>query len=225
MDAVQSGTIHLSRMDQASGEAATYSVRVAKGERLRVTETAGVIDPDLRRANGQAVVPVVTRFAPPASTSASPSPSPSASASASASVGRNTSSAPPPVRRPEPQTIFNNWNKGGVGNSPIAPTVFAIDTPLFVTYLNTYHYNFGRGARAGTIALRHEDGTVYGPWQSQGLLSSGAPDGTWEVRPNVVIKPGRYTVIDSNPNTWSQNAESRGRGFVDLRGSLEPIRR
>ena len=119
---------------------------------------------------------------------------------------------------PKPQTIFTNWNISGVTSGPTAPTVFETLYPLRITYVNTYHYHFGRGAHAGTIALRHSDGTLYGPWQAHGVLSSGAPDGTWEVRPNIVIKPGTYTVVDSNPATWSQNPSSGGRGFAEVHG-------
>lgn len=129
---------------------------------------------------------------------------------------------PPPAAPAQPRTVFNNWNIGGVGSGPVAPTVFELATPLRLTYLNTYHYHFGRGAPAGTIALRHADGTVLGPWQTRGVLSSGAPDGTWEVTLDVVLKPGRYTVLDSSPSTWSQNAESGGRGFADVRGQPLP---
>ncbi|MBL8301771.1 MAG: hypothetical protein JNM26_03270 [Ideonella sp.] len=100
--------------------------------------------------------------------------------------------------------------------------MFELATPLRLTYLNTYHYHFGRGAPAGTIALRHADGTVLGPWQTRGVLSSGAPDGTWEVTLDVVLKPGLYTVLDSSPSTWSQNAESGGRGFAEVRGQPLP---
>lgn len=117
------------------------------------------------------------------------------------------------------RTIFSNWNIARVYNAPRKPTVFSTRSPLRVTYVNTYHYNSGNGARAGSIALRHADGTVYGPWKARGVLSSGAPDGTWEVTPGVLIKPGRYTVIDSDPATWSQNQESGGCGFSEVRGT------
>ena len=129
---------------------------------------------------------------------------------------------PPPAAPEKATTLVSNWNIGGVTSGPVAPTVFDLSRPLRLTYLNTYHYHFGRGAPAGTIALRHADGTVYGPWQSRGVLSSGAPDGTWEVRPDVVLNPGRYMVLDGNPATWSQNPESGGRGFAEVRGLPVP---
>jgi hypothetical protein len=136
-----------------------------------------------------------------------------------APVKSSGSPAPAPVAA---KTIFNIWNIEGVASGPTAPTIFHTPTALRLTYLNTYHYHHGRGAPAGTIGLRHSDGTVYGPWRATGVLSSGAPDGTWEVRPNVVLKPGSYTVLDSDPPSWSHNASSRGRGFVEVRGVAVP---
>ena len=118
------------------------------------------------------------------------------------------------------QKVFTNWNIGGVLSGPSAPTVFQTRYPLTVTYVNTYHFHDGRGSPAGTIALRHTDGTVYGPWRTTGVISSGAPDGTWEARPNELIKPGTYTVVDSDPATWSQNPESRGQGFCEVQGAI-----
>ena len=84
--------------------------------------------------------------------------------------------------------------------------------------MHNYHY-FNNGKLPGTIALRHDDGTMYGPWQAQGAAGYGnVPNGYWVVRPNIEIKPGRYTVIDSDKPTWSYNAQSKGSGFVEIRG-------
>ena len=125
---------------------------------------------------------------------------------------------PAPASAAKPQVIFSNWNTGGVGVGPTVPTTFAIDRPLRVTYVNSYHYNSGRGTKAGTLALRHSDGLLYGPWRVRGSVASGVPEGLWECEPGVVLKPGTYTVVDSEPATWSQNGQSGGRGFVEVRG-------
>jgi hypothetical protein len=34
----------------------------------------------------------------------------------------------------------------------------------------------------------------------------------------VTVPAGRYTVIDSDPGTWSQNADSGGEGHVIVHG-------
>jgi hypothetical protein len=122
------------------------------------------------------------------------------------------------VQPPKPQVIFNNWNTGGVGVGPTVATTFKIDRPARVTYLNSYHYNYGRGTKTGTLALRHSDGTLYGPWTVKGSTASGAPNGLWETEPGVVLKPGAYTVIDSDPSTWSNNGQSGSCGFAEVRG-------
>jgi hypothetical protein len=63
LEAVQTGTIHLSRVDQANGQVATYVVPVVTGERLQMTTTPGIVAPELLRANGKAIAPVITHIA------------------------------------------------------------------------------------------------------------------------------------------------------------------
>ena len=43
----------------------------------------------------------------------------------------------------------------------------------------------------------------------------------WVVKPNIVLPPGIYTILDSSPATWSQNAQSRGCGFSVVLGVPE----
>jgi len=131
----------------------------------------------------------------------------------------------PPAEQPQ-QTlpsvsdpvIYFNGNIAGVQNRPQRETAFNVDAAHRVTFIYTYHY-FNQGAKPGTIALRHSDGTVYGPWQAAGAVGQGGVQNAyWFVRPDVEIKPGHYTVIDSDPATWSHNAGSSGCGFVEIRG-------
>jgi len=180
------------------------------------------------------------------------------------------------------ETIFNNRNNGAVVNTPTQPTTFTINSSYAVTYLNTYHWNFGRGTtKAGTLSLRRSDGTIYGPWQATGIKSAaplvlgiartgpkatitwttgrlqqansaagpyadltsalspyeitpstgakffrlaaasgtgGVTNAVWECRPGAFIPAGTYTVVDSDPATWSQNGASGGQGFAEVRG-------
>jgi len=114
--------------------------------------------------------------------------------------------------------IYTNGNIAGVQNNPTREATFTIDATHRVTFIYTYHY-FNSGKLPGTIALRHSDGTVYGPWQSAGALGQGGVQNAyWFVRPNVEIKAGSYTVVDSDKATWSQNSGSSGAGFVEIRG-------
>ena len=81
--------------------------------------------------------------------------------------------------------IYTNTNIGAVYNSPSAPTQFTIATPHLISYVFTYHWNDRRGsAQAGSIGLRHSNGTVYGPWAATGTPGQGGvPNAGWEVRP------------------------------------------
>jgi hypothetical protein len=118
------------------------------------------------------------------------------------------------------QNIFNNMNIGGVANGPTSPTIFTIARPFQITLIMDYHWNSGRGQPGGTIGLRSGAGRLYGPWKV--LTTSGqggAPNVNWTARPYVVIPAGNYTVVDSAPATWSQNAESRGQGFSMVQGA------
>lgn len=114
--------------------------------------------------------------------------------------------------------IFNNMNTARVYNGPTSPTVFTINQPQTITYIMNYHY-FNRGAMPGTIALRHSDGTVYGPWQATGKPGQGGvANALWEVAPNTGIKAGTYTVMDSDPGTWSRNQGSGEAGNTVIKG-------
>lgn len=115
--------------------------------------------------------------------------------------------------------IFNNGNIGGVANGPTQATAFTINQAHFITTIENYHWNNGRGARGGTIALRSSSGAVYGPWAvTTSGGQGGAPNVGWSCSPNVVIPAGTYTVVDSDPATWSQNSESGARGFSRISG-------
>lgn len=135
----------------------------------------------------------------------------------------------PPPSRPKPPTggterdVLNNGNTGGVSNSPTRPTRVTFDRPYVVTYVMTYHWNYGRGARPGTVGLQAANGQMYGPWRMNGLPGQGGvPNAVWECRPNVVVPAGTYTVIDSDPATWAQNAQSGGAGFAIVKGYPVP---
>lgn len=123
----------------------------------------------------------------------------------------------------EAKEIFNNWNTGGVGNNPSCSPSFTISEPYMITYVDTYHWNSGSGtATVGTIGLKKDDGTVYGPWNVETTPGQGGvPNANWIAHPNEVIPAGTYEVIDSDPASWSQNSESNGCGFSKVEGYPE----
>lgn len=118
----------------------------------------------------------------------------------------------------EETTVFSNSNIAGVLSNPPEPTTFELVSPTTITYLMDYHY-FNGGTPPGTIALRHNDGTVYGPWQTEGRIGQGGgADAYWEVWPMVTLPAGTYTVVDSSPSTWSWNSQSDNQGITIIKG-------
>lgn len=102
-----------------------------------------------------------------------------------------------------------------VYNGPTAPTVFTLESQMRISRIRTYHWNHGQGMTPGSISLRDSAGNTYGPWQAYGEPGmGGVPDAYWVVEPDVVLPPGRYEVVDSDPSTWSQNSDTGGRGVT-----------
>lgn len=110
--------------------------------------------------------------------------------------------------------LFDIGDWDGVASGPPNPAMFVVPDGSWyrITSISTYHYNWGGGASPGTLALEDALGHVYGPWTADGL--SGNLD--WFVRPDAVIGPGTYTVIDSNPATWSYTTRSGNAGHTRI---------
>ncbi len=129
------------------------------------------------------------------------------------------SQAPSPSPSTKGNVIFNNGNTGGVYNNPSRATTFTLRAPHVITLITNYHWNNGRGATPGTIALRGSDGRTYGSWRTSGSPGQGGvPNAYWNAAPNVTLPAGTYTVVDSNPATWAQNSESGGAGHTKIEG-------
>ncbi len=124
--------------------------------------------------------------------------------------------------------VFSNENIGGVSNGGTSPS-FTLAAPTLIAFVQTYHWNNGSGTvTTGTISLTDGDGHTYGPWQTEGLVGSGAPNAYWRAAVYDVLPAGTYTVVDSEPATWAQNEESSGLGHTLVRtktygGSYTPI--
>jgi hypothetical protein len=118
------------------------------------------------------------------------------------------------------QVLFNNTNTGGVLNGG-GSSVFVLNSPTTITQVQTYHWNFGRGSRPGSIELRSQNGRYSFP-AAGSSGQGGAPNVNWVANFNVTVPAGTYAVVDSDPSTWSQNSLSQGRGFVIVRGFAAP---
>ena len=114
------------------------------------------------------------------------------------------------------QKIFDNGNIYGVTNGPVSPTKFILNKDTYITRIENYHY-FNNGKLPGIITLMNEKGKVFGPWLATGTPGQGGVQNAyWVVRPNRILPAGTYTVIDSDPSTWSTNAQSANKGFTTV---------
>lgn len=112
--------------------------------------------------------------------------------------------------------IFNNGNGLAIDGGGTPPS-FEVANEIKVAEVTTYHDTASTpGLQAGTITLKGEDGKTYGPFQSTGSNGQGGDaNAYWIVKPeNVVLPPGRYTIIDSDPQSFAQNAKSGGVGMA-----------
>lgn len=155
---------------------------------------------------------------PPAFKPGTPAQSPPAAAPAPAKpVAQQPTKPVEPAKKPDP-AIFDTFNTASVGNNPTVPTMFTLRGSYVITQIMTYHWNNGRGMAPGTIALKGQTGKIYGPWPAKATAGSGAQNVFWTVNPNVRVPAGTYTVVDSDPVTWSMNGASENRGFAQILG-------
>lgn len=112
-----------------------------------------------------------------------------------------------------------NMNGAAVDDGGVAPK-FPVSTTITAAYVTTYHYNSGTGTAApGTLGLKRlEDNKVFGPWPAYGLPGSGlTPNLFWSVNlGGLVLEPGTYEILDSDPSTWSSNAITSGEGMSQV---------
>jgi hypothetical protein len=151
-------------------------------------------------------------------------------ASANVKIGKEitktnkTSTLPPRKKMPaeikyDTLVIFDNWNISGVSNNPENPTEFTIDKTYYVTSIQNYHWNNRQGDLPGSIGLKKGE-ILIGNWKVIKATpgQGGVPNVNWICYPNMVIQPGKYSIIDSNPKTWSHNYKSRNSGFSRVSG-------
>ena len=114
--------------------------------------------------------------------------------------------------------LFNSYNVCAVVNKPTKPTLVPLPKPSHISQIYDYHFNNGHGAKPGTIGLLAPNGHMFGPYHA--TVQPGAFD--WGVNVNLTVPAGTYTIVDSDPATWSQDQASGGRGFTRVFGAFVP---
>ncbi|QDG76396.1 peptidoglycan-binding protein [Labrenzia sp. PHM005] len=162
-----------------------------------------------------------------------PTAQPAAPISPAPSVPAGSTSPPAPPAEQSPATIpaapahglvglsgqetevLNTYNKATVRSGPSVSPQVTLRVPTLITQLQTYHWNNGTGtAQAGAIGI-----AGIGFWQAVGAPGmNNAPNVEWIARPNLVLNPGTYVIIDSAPATWATNDNANNVGFVVVRG-------
>lgn len=190
--ATKNGDVHILRIDMETRQASMYAMPVIRGEIYTMDVNPDTVNSKLTRADGKTIAPVLIHL-------------PSATKITPAAVAVK---------------LFDNGNIYAVENGPAGhPTTFTLSRACVITLIQNYHWNGGRGAAAGEIWLVDRKGQKFGPWKARGFAGSGgAPNVYWRVYPNSAIGPGTYTVMDSDPRTWSQNAGTQGAGMSLIEG-------
>jgi hypothetical protein len=98
------------------------------------------------------------------------------------------------------------------------PPSFTLTEPRRVREITTYHWNDGKGTAAGgTITLTGPGIAQKFKTTSTGAGQGGVPNAVWIVAMDVTLKPGKYTISDSDPSTWAQNSDTGGLGMTWVR--------
>ncbi|MBI4728716.1 MAG: hypothetical protein HY775_04345 [Acidobacteria bacterium] len=135
--------------------------------------------------------------------------------------GEQTPAGEGPPAVGEPQAIFKIDSIQGTMNGPSNPSAFSISSTARIVKIMTYHWNGAKGKTPGTIGLRASDGTMFGPWNATGRPGQGGvPNAYWWVEMDVLIPPGTYQVIDSDPASWAWASDTGGRGITNVFGYL-----
>jgi len=132
-----------------------------------------------------------------------------------------------PIYQKNDKIIFANANSLKIRNQtwgdrqgPQYPTIFTLKHPCFINEIATGHWPYKPGSATGTIMLKEKSGDIYGPWQTTPLARFGGYNNVyWLFRPNILLKPGTYEIIDSDSNTWINNDRSGRQGMSWVIGS------
>lgn len=122
------------------------------------------------------------------------------------------------------QIVYSGWNGEGVSNNPPLATVFTLTEPTNIASIYNYHWNDGAGQDASLVAgtigidqiVSETETVVIGRWPATSWSTNpGVVANTnWVAYPNILLGPGTYKIVDSDPATWSYS--SPGTGFSHI---------
>ena len=100
--------------------------------------------------------------------------------------------------------IYDSWNHDVVENNPLTYPIFTITQSWNIISIQDYHWNYGFGQDPimvnGSISLYdNSSGTLIGSWAASPLFGNIY----WEALPNIILNPGTYKIVDSDPASWS----------------------
>ncbi|MCC7532297.1 MAG: hypothetical protein IT342_27585 [Candidatus Melainabacteria bacterium] len=114
--------------------------------------------------------------------------------------------------------VFDNANDAGVLNGPpVRAFRFEVSRKSNLNYIQTYHWNLAKGTTAsGIVGIRDMRTGKKSTWGSKGFPGQGGvPNAYWKAEPpGVLLDPGIYEIVDSDPRTWANNEESASRGIA-----------
>ena len=115
-------------------------------------------------------------------------------------------------------------------NGPTVDTTFELERPRTITLIRTCHWNYGRGQPFSNKAIRilgldngfdmaypitygeTRDGVSNVYWVASGNSETQGCNEYASL--NVPLERGRYQIIDPDPQTWSYNSDTKGRGIT-----------
>lgn len=125
------------------------------------------------------------------------------------------------------RTLFDNTNGLEVANGGGLPTFSTHGKAYCVTYIQTYHWNNGKGSYPGHLSLIRVSGPPGLPKHTHFFPAKGSPGQNNVVNANAyadvptnrpTIIDGVYHCSDTVRATWSANKQSAGAGFCIVYG-------
>lgn len=110
------------------------------------------------------------------------------------------------------EMMYNSFNAAGVDNGPTVDTTFTLTKPTAISSIINYHWNYGAGkdpnAAIGWIGIEQvvngAANVQLGRWPAFGKVGAyGMTNVFWVANPNLLLGPGTYKIVDSDPATWS----------------------